>query len=247
MIQTYNFTGEGRQIDAAGVSFRYESGTDGSGVTSIALRIDGMPVGTFEPGDQLDIPAAAKRWEIVPTSNGCTGTVRIGMGRVTSAKLNGVVQTIDGGKSRSLAGGGLSAYCGIGSVASQFGQAQLWNKAGSGKNMIVTAVSVASGAQGPLNCSAFMGQVQLATLIGSGQNKKAGGATSAAAETRVENVASGRAPTVPQILRSFSGLASQQSDWKSSEPIVILPGYGLTVHHWGAAVDLGVSFEWFEE
>jgi hypothetical protein len=247
MIQTYTFRGQGRQIDASGVSFRYEAASDGSGETTIDLRVDGIPVGSFEPGDQLDLPTAARRWEIVPRSAGCLGSVRIGMGRVTSAKLSGVVQTVDGGKSRSLAGGGLAAYCGVGSVAGQFGQAQLWNKAASGKNLIVTACSVASGAQGPLNCSAFLGQVLLSSLIGSGQNKKAGAATSAAAETRVENVASGRAPAVPQILRNFSGLASQQADWKSSEPIVILPGYGLTVHHWGAAVDLGVSFEWFEE
>ncbi|TBO31327.1 hypothetical protein EYS42_08770 [Aquabacterium lacunae] len=247
MIQTYTFRGQGRQIDAAGVSFRYESGSDGAGETTIELRVDGIPLGTFEPGDQLDLPTPARRWEIVPRSSGCLGSVRIGMGRVTSAKLSGVVQTIDGGKSRSLAGGGLAAYCGVGSVASQFGQAQLWNTAGSGKNLIVTACSVASGAQGPLNCSAFLGQVQLSTYIGAGQNKKTGGAVSTAAQTRVENVGAGRAPSVPQILRNFSGLASQQADWKSSEPIVILPGYGLTVHHWGAAVDLGVSFEWFEE
>jgi hypothetical protein len=247
MIQSYTFTGSGRQIDASGVSFRYESGSDGSGVTSIALRIDGNAVGTFEPGDQLDIPTTAKRWEIVPTSTGCTGTVRIGLGRVTSAKLAGVVQTIDGGRSRSLAGGGLAGYGGVGAVAGQFGQSQLWNKPASGKNLIVTAVSVASGAQGPLNCSAFMGQVQLATFLGSGQNKKAGDSASSAAEIRCENVAAGRAPAVSAILRNFSGQSSQQADWKSSEPIVILPGYGLTIHHWGPAVDLGVSFEWFQE
>jgi hypothetical protein len=242
MIQTFNFTGTGRQIDAAGVSFRYESGSDGSGVTSIALRIDGNAVGTFEPGDQLDIPTTAKRWEIVPTSTGCTGTVRIGMGRVTSAKLSGVVQTIDGARARSISNAAFAAYGFTSPAAGAYSTVQLWNNGTGGKNLILNDLAVLSNSAGAVAVSVHIVNAALANQIQPGRSKRAGGADSACGVIR------GQATTqASNMVRTFLMPVSTTMVWKPVEPLVIPPNFGVIVQNIGQNIDVGASFDWFEE
>lgn len=245
MIQSYTFTGSGRQIDAAGVSFRYESGFDGSGVTSIALRIDGNAVGTFEPGDQLDIPTTAKRWEIVPTSSGCTGTVRIGLGKVTSAKLSGIVQTVDGGRTRSITGAAFAGYGWMAATASNNPFVQLWNPS-TNKRLVVNGMY--AGSNGAQVAHLRMGGV---VLSGTGLTQatvvaKSGSSSAPVGEVRAAANASMSAFGGSNAMALYIPTGSTK-DHKPSEPWIVPPGTGLLFVGSVQGVDMGATFEWFEE
>lgn len=95
MLQTFTFLAGGRQIDAQGTYFRYEAGDAGGADTSIRLRADGNDLGMCLPGDEIELPVTAKRWEVVPTSGNLSGSVRIGLGRITSTRLAGNVTVVD--------------------------------------------------------------------------------------------------------------------------------------------------------
>lgn len=244
MIQQFSFDGSGRQIDAKGVFFRYESGTDGSGVVDIRLTIDGQNVGTFSPGDALDLPAPARRWEVVPVSAGCVGVVKIGNARVTSPKLQGVVQTVDGGRARSV---GATAFMGCAystAAASNLTYVQLYNKPSSDRMLVVNALTCLATNQ--MGFHLRSNAAALATLQAAGPSKRFGASASAVAELRTAY-----SPTMGDFgssgLRLFGGATGGiTSVIRFSEPIIVPPGSGL-VCHTTTSVDLGVTFEWFEE
>lgn len=242
MIQTYTFTGTGRQIDAHGVFFRYESGTDGSGVTAIRVLADGAILGTFEPGDTIDLPTPAKRWEIYPTSAGCIGSVRVGNARVSSNKLQGVVQIVDGAKSRTLSNLAFSGTGYQGALAGNAAQVQLMNKGTSGKNIIINEVSIYANSA----TAVMMGftVTAFASVLSPGRSKRVYGADSTAGEIRAQNT-----PTPPtNPMRTWVlGVATMQS-YRPSEPIYLVPGAALYVSTAGAnGIDISMSADWWEE
>lgn len=245
MIQQFSFDGSGRQIDAKGVFFRYESGTDGSGVVDIRLTIDGQQVGTFSPGDSLDLPTPVRRWEIVPVSAGCVGVVKIGNARVTSPKLQGVVQTVDGGRARSLSGQAFSTYGLAIASAGQVPHVQLWNQS-SDRNLIVNGFTFVSNNSNGMHARASQ------TPIAAGGNpayaKRVGLPNSSAA---VAKMATGvfDAFGLPAAAYRFVYVttASQTQQYRPVEPLVISPGWGLTITGSSIGGDAGVTFEWFEE
>lgn len=241
MIQTFEFYGSGRQINAQGRFFRYETGADGSGQTDIALTIDGNRIGVLQPGDDIELPQEAQRWDVAPVSNGCTGKVRIGNARVTSQKMQGVVQTVDGARARSLAGVAFAAYSWQGGIAGRFAQVQLWNKAGSGRVVIVNGATIVASSTAGIQMT--MAAAAIGSFVIAGQSKKAGGAPSAAAETRVLSDTS----TTTIALKSWAVANGIGTDYRPTEPIVLMPGTGLTFCSVNAGSDLGVSLDWFEE
>lgn len=93
MLQTFNFTNV-RQIDAAGSFLRYETETAGAVDASVRIRIDGLDIGTYLPGDSIELPTRFARVEIEPIA-GAQGTIRVGAGRVQSSRvtLGGSVNT----------------------------------------------------------------------------------------------------------------------------------------------------------
>lgn len=90
MFQTLNFNGD-RLINAAATFFRYESGSAGGADESIRVRSDGQDLGIYYPGDSVELPDQRGTWEIKVTTPGCAGVVRLGVGRVQSARLVGIV------------------------------------------------------------------------------------------------------------------------------------------------------------
>lgn len=91
-MQIFNVPALGRQVNAAGTFFRYESaGVDGIDQT-IRLRADGQDLGTYLPGDSITLPVRASTWEITPTAATQTALVRVGNGEVQSQRLTGIVQ-----------------------------------------------------------------------------------------------------------------------------------------------------------
>lgn len=184
MIQTFEFYGSGRQINATGRFFRYEQGDEGSGVTQLRLSIDGNRIGTVEPGDALELPAEASRWDLEPVSSGCVGIVRIGNVRITSDKLQGTVSVTESGRARSLAGVAFSGQLTVSSGSTEVSCIQFWNKAGSGKRAILTGVRVATSAASVVRM--YGGNVQRTGVVplftSPGISKSVMGARSAACD-----------------------------------------------------------------
>lgn len=103
MLQTLTFNGA-RIINAAASFFRYESGSAGGADEGLKLRADGQDLGVYYPGDSVELPDQRKDWELTPTTPECAGIVRIGVGRVQSARLVGNVRVIDSGADKTQAG-----------------------------------------------------------------------------------------------------------------------------------------------
>lgn len=243
MIQTFEFYGSGRQINALGRFFRYEQGADGAGLTALRVTIDGNRIGTLEPGDALELPVEATRWDIEPVSSGCVGVVRIGNVRITSDKLTGIVQTVDGGRARTIGGVAFAAAGGITGGAGLFSWAQLWNKS-TDKNVFVGSFNAITSAAVTVDVGVTTSQKS--AFIYTGFSKRAGGAPSSAADLRTwatNLLADLSFSTIVQMGCS----AGITANYKPTEPVMLPPGAGMVLRVPTQAVNLSCSFEWFEE
>jgi hypothetical protein len=122
MLQTFSFDGTGRQIDAKASFMRYESGSAAGGNTAVRVTADSNDLGTYLPGDSIELPTDCKRWNVVPLDAACTGVLRLGLGRVQSARLVGQVSVIDAGAEKTNAG---RQYWGITSYSDAANQSVL--------------------------------------------------------------------------------------------------------------------------
>ena len=240
MLQTYTFTGAGRQIDAKARFFRYESGGAGGADTSIGVRADGNDLGRYLPGDEITLPMDAKRWEIAPVSAACAGIVRLGIGSVRSSRVAGSVEVIDGGKARSLAN-----IAGVGNVTSgasvgNFSYAQLWNPAGSGWRLIVKSILAGSSTAGELAIRTH--NAALATLQGQPVSKLD------------QNILAGtelrdgtNAALIGQGFLRFFASANSTVSIRLEEPLVLNPGFGVMATGFLVNRDVSGLFELFRE
>lgn len=249
MLQTFTFdasqSGGVRQIDAKGTFFRYESGSANGADVGVKVRLDGNDCGIFYPGDSIEqLPIVATRWEIVPNSAVCKGVVRVGMGRVSSARLVGTVDVMDSGKERTKSN---LAFADSGFIANapatNFGTVQLFNPAGSGKRIIVQRV--VTNCTQTTNINLSFSVTQAAVLRRQVMPKLSGGAAGVS-QVRTENGAASIGGAA-QIQRAVQANAPIAIDLR--EPFVVVPGYGLTV--WADPVagvyGLFADFELIEE
>lgn len=195
------------------------------------------------------------RYETIRITNGATAqTIKhfYGSGDAGSRRTSGLVtidgasdvSVIDGGKSRTLAGGAF-LWTVIKSVgAGVLPVAQLWNPAGSGKNLIVTRGCVSATVAGGV----YMGVNTAALGVAAGYvgNKK-----SMSANTSVASPLSSSPAAMVALTKNFGFMFLQNyGQWQLSlnEPIVIEPGSGLIVQHdTTTGLAIGGQFEYFEE
>lgn len=147
MLQTLNFYAGGRTINAAATFFRYESGSAAGADEAIRVRADGNDLGLYYPGDAVELPMQAQTWEITPVSGITTGVVRLGIGRVASARLVGTVSVIDQSADKTMAGNQFYGSCQIAATAGG-SVAVLQAVGGGGKRVIVKRVAVSSATAG---------------------------------------------------------------------------------------------------
>lgn len=95
MLQTYFVPVGGRIINAKGRYLRIESVSAGGLAEDVRVRADGQDLGTYLPGDALQLPADCSTWEVTPTTASATATVRVGIGSVESSRIFGAVVVID--------------------------------------------------------------------------------------------------------------------------------------------------------
>lgn len=236
---------------APGRYIKYLAGNNGGGDTTLIVSPGGQGGNkiTLKPGqayrvaDNRPVPDS---WTLMNSAGGATitGFVVIGDGRIDDNTLSGVVSTVDGGKARTMNGTAFAGYANGVSGAAQYMQLQLWNPASNPNRQIVEAISLS--ANSPL-VSAVL-QLTNASIGGTmqqyGQSKKAGGAASVGEMHALSTL--GAVPAAPYLM-GFQAPVGSSTIFKFNEPVVVLPGYGLTITNTAANEFMGLTVEWYEE
>jgi hypothetical protein len=227
----------GQVIDVKGKFFKYKSGTG-----LIRVRIN--------KGGYVDLLPGQGVWNVdfdtltMQDRSGAPniGTLLAGDFDFHDDRITGTVEVVDGGKARTITNQAFLLLVNSSSIAGQNAHAELFNPAGSAKNVIIEAVTYSSSASGGI--VAFMYNAALANFIAQGQSKKMGGAASVAAGYWVSNVG---AIAANQSLIGAYMSANTPNTFTPKEPLVLPPGYGLVVMQTALANSLSAAFEWYED
>lgn len=237
MLQTLNFAGP-RLINAAGRFFRYEA-TSSSGIDpTVRVRADGQDLGLYVPGDSIELDQVVTLWELNPLVASCAGTVRVGMGRVQSSKVAGVVSIIDAETDKVASGRAFRATADSPGGGVYVAHAQVWNPAGSGRLCYVRGANI--GASAADGYGMWLTQTQAATLATAPHNLDPAGAASLM-EVRIGNTSP---PFVIQrrVAIGYAG-ASVDVPIEFKRPILLRPGWGLVAYLSGTVASLRVGFD----
>lgn len=246
MLQTLTFNGA-RVINAEASFFRYESGSAGGADESIKLRADGQDLGMYYPGDSVELPDRRAMWEITPTTAACAGTVRLGVGRVQSARLVGNVRVIDSGVDKTRAGNQFMSTTGLNAVAGVFSVGTVYP---TNKTVAIKRIAIAGSASGTVYIGTATGAPTVNQLLQPGmRNKQVGGAVSDL--QRALGTCAAQPPTtveVPGYLGWFTMpiAANVFTELPLTTPIVLAPGQHLVFV--GPAINASVSalMDWEE-
>lgn len=250
MIQTFEFYGSGRIVNAQGRFFRYESGADGSGQTDIALTIDGNRIGVLQPGDDIELPQEAQRWEIAPVSSGCTGKVRVGNARITSQKLQGIVQTVDAGLQRSLTGQAFvsNEFTISAGGAGLFTHCQLFNRSTT-KTAYVKSIRASSATATQVRFHFSPNEHTAPRDLYNSVPKTAAvapGSASAGYTSKYINNVVNPDLVSPVPLWVLAVPANGRDEKTFIDPLVLPPGFGLVGVCMTANIPVSIGFEWHE-
>ncbi|WP_422648632.1 hypothetical protein OJJOAM_000244 [Cupriavidus sp. H18C1] len=198
---------------------------------------------TLRPGQGFRFSEPVQRWVVynrgaLPLS----GYLLIGSGDFFDQRISGTVDVIDGAKARTLAGIAFNAFVSQPSTASVYSRIQLWNPAGSGRNVVLERIAMLGIADNGAHLRYVT--APLANLMCNGISKKTGGAQSVV-EFRADTTPT--ASLSPDIMVALTYQGSTTKEYVPSEPFYIAPGYGLTL--WGTIqnASLGSNFEWYED
>lgn len=256
MIQIFTLAlaaNEVREVSVTGEYFELRNALFPIALIELLDR-NGAILSRLENPEQSDFVKPGN-FQTVRITNGATAqTVKhfYGTGDAGSRRTSGLVRidgssdvsVIDGEKSRSLLGGAYEGAPGILAAAAVFPRAQLWNPAGSGKNLIVTDVAITTGVASGFTL--YAKNTALATLVaGQTASKKLGAAVSLT-EARVENAAASDVPAFGRlaVLTTAAGVVIQL---RPKAPYVVPPGFGLSLEGSTQNVTLNSVFDWFEE
>lgn len=260
-MQKFDFTapasGAPQVVNAPGRYLKYVSGTAGGNDTGLIVTPGGKPGSKvlLYPGQAITLPddgsMQPSAWTIANAVGQATiaGTVVVGDGRLDDNTLQGVVQVVDGGKSRTLAG---SAYLGYyykqAGGANTYATVALLNPATSTTRIVVeqyylSAGAIAVGAQYGIAAAANV--TPALALVGGGGNKRSGGQASAGQVYQGAIGAGGLPLSYTFSLRTMQANGSTTGALR--EPLVLLPGYAFALEASVANADMGAEFEWYEE
>jgi hypothetical protein len=157
---------------------------------------------------------------------------------------SGVVSIVDGGKARTLANAAFLSTVVIGGVAAEYSHLQLLNPTGSGKNVILEQLWVATSvASMQVIMTAY--SIALSTMTNAAVSKKIGGAAGVA-ELRRQNGGTQLTSGLQKLIQAPLA-ASTLLAFPLREPIVLAPGSGVIVQGTSVNVDLQAIWEHWEE
>lgn len=258
MISIFNLTlaaNESREVAITGEYFELRNAVYPVALIELLDRSGGV-VSRLENPEQSDFVRPG-RYETVRVTNGPTAqTIKhfYGTGDAGSRRTSGSVQVIgtvgvtgdvsviDGGKARTIAGNAFMLSIASGPSAGNISQIQLWNPAGTGKNIILKAFNLGAGAGGLMRSGLVV--VALANIAAPASLSKLGGGAAGAAQLRYANPA---ASTLANPSLSFYVNASDSRPIVLQEPIVLPPGNGYIIESTGVNVQIIGGYEWVEE
>jgi len=168
--------------------------------------------------------------------------VLVGGSDFVDERIAGSVEVIDGGRNRTLAGSAFFAEVSVAASAAMYSVAQLFNPVGSGGNLVVNRLNLASGAGGAFGVGWHAGAV-LAPLGGTASKRVSGGFVSVAQTRGGTTAAIGAVGQWFTMQMPANGFVP----YKMEEPIVLPPGTGLSVWSGAVNVDLRASVEYWED
>lgn len=185
---------------------------------------------------------AFQKLKIVDLSGSAnTGFVLVAGSEMIDDRITGEVSVIDGGKGRTAAN---QAFIGVGAIAGAgaYPHAQIWNPAGSGKNVFVSQIVLTLNTAAAIGCG--LSNVQMATQLQKVKSKRYGGADGVAQFRTEANVAQlgGNQYAFYAYLP-----ANQPVVWKPAEPFMLVPGSGLIACPGTVGVTLYATFDIYEE
>lgn len=195
-----------------------------------------IPDGGF---DSIKINAAAQLNKSVRIIVGNGARIK-GGANVNAASMS--VSVVDGGLARTLAEKCFMSYASVGAVAAKYSHNQLWNPAGSGKNLFLKSLWAMSSTAQAVTHGYY--STALATSGNTPINKKLGSTIAAVGQTRTEN----------NIATLYTGQgmshyikAADAYPVKFEEHFLIPPGYGYVTLAGTLNTDLTTAYEWYEE
>jgi hypothetical protein len=224
----------GQIINARGRFFKYRTG---NGLIRVKLT-DGAVIDLL-PGQGVS-NRNFESIEIIDKSGAINaGTILAGDFDFRDERITGTVDIVDGGFNRTKAG---QAYMsGPGVSGADYSEVQIWNPAGSGKVLIVEAMTFSSNLASQIDFG--ISTVQLGTAYLAPLSKLAGGAASVAL-ARVQNTAVRSAiQPLGLVLVQANGTEVVQL----REPVLITPGYGLTSQNVNTNRSVLSTFEFIEQ
>jgi hypothetical protein len=241
-------------VHAAGRYIKYVAGSNGGGDASLIVTpgAQGGNKITLKPGQAYrvaDKSPTPDSWTLQSGTGSATiiGTVVVGDGRIDDTTIAGTVNVVDAGLTRTQIN---SAFIGQGfkaADAANRSNVQLFNPAGSGKLIVIEAVTAISTTGNYLaNFYLMNAVIPSGTDITAGSNssKLAGGALGVA-----KVYAAASATSIPGLGGTVAGLggnASMSTYQVFKEPIILPPGYGMNAGTNAINVALQAGWEWFE-
>lgn len=222
---------------------RFDEGSAGG--LPVIIKVKSLSGGAYEvelkPGRQITLPEVTRGVVISNLSGAAvTGKITIGAGMVTDNAIVGEVSVIDGGRARTAAGIAYSGAAYSAQGAGVYSHIQVWNPAGSGKNLIVGQFN-GLYLVGTSGITVTQHNAALTTLYAEQPgNKKLGGAAGVAELRTQQNAA-----PLGSANRLY-GL-SNGAVLEPKEPIIVAPGWGLVFRRSQVNEDIQAGGEWFED
>lgn len=226
----------------------FRTGSAGGGDTTVVFQpASGGESVYLQPGQAYKMPAAMRgknvTWVLrnLKGEGRIAGVILMGEGEFQDNRVSGSVEVIDGGRNRTMANQAFQGTAYAAAVAARFPQVQLFNPANSGRRVVIGRVSTTTAQGGAVGIVITIEQT--AVLDRRASSKLSGGARSIA-EMRTGNTV---AVPAGEALASNSAPANVAADRTYLEPVVLMPGYGLTVYANALGADVVAAFEFCEE
>ena len=168
-------------------------------------------------------------FDTIEITSASAQTIRFAFGssEAGTRRTAGIVQVVDGSRALVNSGSAFIGYVDAQPVPANNGQVQLWNPAGSGKNLIVKSIFVTAEAARIYQVRHGTVQLPNAGTSGNPRNKLLGsaGATVALLRYRNDNAVIEGTLLGPLIYI----IANDSKGFVFNEPLIIPPGNGLNV------------------
>lgn len=171
-------------------------------------------------------------------------SVQIAGGGAGSDRVMGEVSVINGEIQRVKANNSFIGKVGEAAAAGNYGHVQLWNPAGSLKNLVVNRLSGFINNGGvAIGFSVAKHQAAMATLVGNGYSKMLDGGQGVG-EFRRQQLASVVGTVIGEAIVPTT---MQLAEFVFSEPVLVPPGYGLMCVSMAPNYSISATFQWNEE